>query len=131
MAKIIGLYEWLTSVEILGYIINAHAGVEPLQHNPGILRRIFLWEEDGEVKMGNTEAFMLHLGRRFDRKVSEGDAPTLHKLMRDLGESVSFHKKHAPRSPDGPKAGRYRQPEPDEWVINPSSRRTAPRPRTN
>jgi len=111
------LVDWLQRDEVLGYIINAYAGVDAVPSNPGIMRRVFLWEEGDEVKMGNAEAFVLHLGRQFGRNLKTGDASVLHWLLRELGESISSHKKREPPRANSPAAGRFRQPDPDEWVV--------------
>ena len=124
MDKKLGLYDWLRQNEVLGYIINAYAGIEPAPANHGVMRRVFLWEDAGEVKMGNTEAFILHLGRRFERKVKTHEASDLHKLLRDLGESITPHPRHARPQANGPQAGRFKQPEPDEWVVGRSKSET-------
>ena len=124
MDKQLGLYNWLRQDEILGYIINAHAGVEPAPTNPAVMRRVFLWEDSGEIKMGNTEAFILHLGSRFEREVKTHDASDLHKLLRDLGESITPHQRHSRPKADSPACGRFNQPEPDEWVVSRSKSET-------
>lgn len=109
---------WLRTDEILGYVINAYSGIEPISQDFGKMRRVFLWEEEGEVKMGNAEAFVLHLGRRFNRVVKAGETTLLHKLLRDLGDSIAPHKNgHAKPRPDSPKRGTFKQPVPDEWTI--------------
>lgn len=115
------LEQWLHQDDVLGYIVNAYQGVDAVPSRPGLMRRVFLWEEGHEVKMGNAEAFILHLGGRFGRSVRSGDASALHKLLRDLGEAIALHRKHEPRRADGPGAGRFRQPDPDEWVVRRST----------
>lgn len=120
MAKkkgIMPMHEWLRTDEVLGYIINSYHGVEPAPTNHRVMRRVFLWEEEGEVKMGNAEAFTLHLGRRFERKVSAQDASHIHQFLRDLGESITPHQRHEKPRTDGPRAGKFRQPDPDEWIV--------------
>ncbi|MDO8589840.1 MAG: hypothetical protein Q7R69_01030 [bacterium] len=117
MANEIGFYDWLGKGEVLGYIVDAYVGVDPVPGNPTVKRRVFIWEEDDDIKMGNSEAFVLHLGRRFERKVSAGYASSPHELLRALGEHVIPHKQHAMRRPDGPFAGRFKQPDPDEWTV--------------
>lgn len=115
----LGLNAWLRQDTVLGYIINAYVGVEPARTG-GVMRRMFVWEsEDGRVK-GNAEAFMIHLGKRFERKIGKWDASALHELLRDLGDSITPHPQHSPPQADSPRVGRFKQPEPDEWVIRPS-----------
>ncbi len=109
--------EWLRQDQVLGYIINAYAGVEPISAEMSKMRRVFLWEEGHEVKMGNAEAFMIHLGKRFDRETKAMDASELHRLLRDLGDSMTPHSKQAPRRANSPRAGQFRQPDPEEWVV--------------
>ena len=117
MAEEISLYNWLRLDHVLGYIVNAYEGIKPVPNKPSVMRRVFLWEEEGEVKMGNAEAFVLHLGRHFERRIAPIDASSLHELLRDLGDVINPHKSHNKPSPDGPYAGHFKQPDPDEWVI--------------
>jgi len=108
---------WMTQDGVLGYIINSYEGVEPVPNSPMVMRRIFLWEEDSVVKMGNTEAFVLHLGRKFGVETRPCDASQVHHILRDLGELILPHRKHESPRQNGPTAGRFRQPDPDEWVV--------------
>lgn len=109
--------QWFRSDEVLGYIINAYAGVDPCPTNPHIMRRVFLWEEKTEIRMGNAEAFVLHLNRRFKMRLKVSDASLIHELLRDLGEVISPHRQHSPRDENSPKVGKFKQPDPDEWVV--------------
>lgn len=108
---------WMTQDEVLGYIINSYEGVESVPNNPGVMRRIFLWEEDGDARMGNTEAFVLHLGRKFGLETRSCDACHIHQVLRDLGELIVPHRKHKSPRKDGPAVGRFKQPDPDEWTV--------------
>ncbi len=110
--------KWLTSPEILFYIIDSYAGIEePRDGRRGVGRRVFLWEEEGVIKMGNTEAFVEHLGRKYSRSLKTHYASVLHQTLRELGEPVATHAKHAPRRSDSPRCGRFTQPKPDAWVV--------------
>ena len=109
---------WMTRDDVLGYIINSYEGVAPVPDNPGVMRRVFLWEEDGNVRMGNTEAFVLHLGRKFGVETRPCDASQVHQILRDLGELIVPHRKHESPRKDGPTAGQFKQPDPDEWVVS-------------
>lgn len=82
------------------------------------MQRAPLWEEGDKVMMGNTEAFVLHLGRQFGVETTANHATHLHALMRGLGESIMPHKKHAAPDPESPRAGRFKQPSPEEWSIS-------------
>lgn len=113
----VGLFDWLRQDGILGYIINSYMGTGPVPKTPWILRRIFMWTEDDEIKQGNTEAFILHLGRRFERPIRASEASALHELMRDLGEIISSPRSHARPQKNSPNAGKFRQPSPEVWVI--------------
>lgn len=108
---------WMTRDDVLGYIINSYEGVEPVPNNHGVMRRIFLWEEDNDIKMGNTEAFVLHLGKKFGLETRPCEAYQIHHILRDLGELILPHRKHESPSKNGPTAGRFKQPDPDEWVV--------------
>lgn len=108
---------WLESNEVLGYIVNSYYGIDTVPNNPKVMRRIFLWEESGETKMGNTEAFVLHLGKKFGMETLSRDASEVHRILRDLGELIHPHRKHDRPCKDGPQAGRFKQPDPDEWVV--------------
>lgn len=114
----LSFHDWLRGNEVLGYVFNAYGGVEPVPSSPAVMRRVFIWEENSEIKMGNTEAFVLHLGRHFNRKTSPVDASLLHELFREYGASITPHKHHAVPRPDGPHAGHFKQPDPDEWSIS-------------
>lgn len=107
---------WTHRPEILSYVIDSYAGTEKPE-GQGASRRVFIWEDGAEIKMGNTEAFMLHLCAKFDLILTASSGASLHELLRELGECVQSHKEHAPRSLTGPSAGKFRQPEPDEWVV--------------
>jgi hypothetical protein len=61
---------------------------------------------------------MLHLGERFKRSINKWDASQLHELMRDLGDVITPHTKHEAPRPDSPRAGHFKQPAPEEWVIH-------------
>ena len=108
---------WMTQDEVLGCIVNSYEGVKPVPNSPRVLRRVFLWEENGDVKMGNTEAFVLHLGRKFGEETHPCDASQVHHILRDLGEMIVPHRKHESPRQNGPTAGRFKQPDPDEWVV--------------
>jgi hypothetical protein len=101
--------------EVLDYIIDSYAGTEP-HPKSGRERRLYLWEEEGEVHMGNTEAFVLHLGRRFRVEVNTFAASRVHAVLRELGERVNAYPEQ--RTVEGRKIGKFRQPEPEEWRIN-------------
>lgn len=106
---------WTHRPEILSYVIDSYAGVEKTD-STGLPRRVFIWEDGTEIKMGNTEAFMCHLAERFELIKTNGSVPALHQLLRDLGEQIATHAAHT-RSSEGPRAGRFKPSEPDEWVI--------------
>lgn len=115
----LSLYSWLRQDSVLGHIINAYEGIEPATSNPAVMRRIFLWEDEHNVYKGNAESFMAHLGVHFGRQMKRSETAALHELMRDLGESINTHRTHSQRSPDGPYAGNFKQPNPDFWVVRP------------
>jgi len=83
---------WMIRDDVLGYIINSYQGIEPVPSNPRVMRRVFLWEEESEIKMGNTEAFVLHLGKKFGQKTLSCDASEVHQILRDLGELIHPHR---------------------------------------
>ena len=108
---------FLDQYEVAGYIITSYAGVEAISSNSGIMRRVFEWHDGDTLMRGNTEAFVVHVGKKFGYALTKNQAPQIHAFLRDLGEIINPHAKHSTRSADGPSAGRFRQPDPDEWVI--------------
>jgi hypothetical protein len=97
------------------YVIECYAGVE---REPGTKpRRVFIWEDerDGEVYMGNCEAFLLHLKQKFALLLPLSAASQIHQLLRDLGETVYA----AAEDRASPRPGRrtFKQPEPDQWRL--------------
>lgn len=99
---------WIFRPEILDYIIDSYAGVEGR-------RRVFIWEDGDAIKMGNAEAFALHLADRFELLPDTGRASQIHGLLRELGEKVNSYPEK--RSKPTPGVGTFSQPEPEEWVI--------------
>ncbi|MFZ3020255.1 MAG: hypothetical protein WA051_01895 [Minisyncoccia bacterium] len=109
---------WIKADEVVGYIINAYAGIDESPNRPGRMRRVFLWEDGDEIKMGNAEAFVMHLGQKFGKKLKPADASAVHALLRELGESLTPHLRgHAKPSDTSSKIGRFKQPDPEEWVV--------------
>jgi hypothetical protein len=111
---------WIMRPEIIDYIIESYAGIE----RDGRPRRVFIWEEGAEVYMGNCEAFLQHLAKRFELVVTLSATSQIHELLRELGEQVlSSATDRAPRSPTP--VGRFKQPEPEQWLL---PRRPTPSP---
>jgi hypothetical protein len=107
-------HAWLHRPEILDYVIESYAGLDESPNGRG-KRRVFVWEKDGEILMGNCEAFVLHLREKFDLVICISATSALHALLRDLGENAK--KNHDTHEMHGQKAGTFTQPEPDEWVV--------------
>lgn len=104
---------WMKRPDILSYIIDCYAGLEPTEGG-GPSRRVFLWEDGSNVMMGNTEAFLQHLERQFELIPHRGGASMMHALLRELGEAAQQHKPHAPRGiADRP----YKSPDAEEWIV--------------
>ncbi len=114
----ISIKKWLTSEEILFYIIDSYAGTELPRSGRGRSRRVFLWEEDGVLKMGNTEAFLEHVSRRFHRHLKSHYASAIHQTLRELGEATVSHTTHETPRADSPRRGQFTQPAPDAWVVS-------------
>lgn len=104
---------WARRPEILNYIIDAYAGTEPCADSARS-RRVFIWQEGTEIKMGNTEAFLAHLQAKFGLILTASATSTIHSLLRELGEVAQAHKPHGPRIGAG---GKFKQPEPESWVV--------------
>lgn len=113
---------WARRPEILDYIIEAYAGTEPLPDSTRS-RRVFIWQEGAEIKMGNTEAFLAHLQARFNLILTASATSTIHSLLRELGEVAQAHKPHGPRIGAG---GKFKQPEPESWVVGVAPNPEAP-----
>lgn len=109
------LPRWTQRPDVLSYVINSYAGLDAVEDS-NVKRRVFIWEEETEIMMGNCEAFCDHLEERFGLiSVSSSD---VHALLRELGEHAQFHKAHPSRKiGEGPSAGRFKLPEPDKWVV--------------
>lgn len=107
---------WFLRPEILNYIIDSHAGVEERDTGHRVkARRVFIWvEPSGDVVIGNTQAFALHLREKF-QLLNTALASDIHQVMRDLGEVVD---------PDYPKTRaerkgktNWKEPAPDSKII--------------
>lgn len=114
---------WARRPEILDYIIEAYAGTEPLPDIANRSRRVFIWQEGEEILMGNTEAFLDHLRKKFNLILTASATSTIHSLLRELGESVQSHKQHGPKIGEG---GKFKQPEPESWVVGVAPNPEAP-----
>lgn len=105
------LPKWTLRPDVISYIIDAYAGTDEVPDSKR-KRRVFIWEDGDEIKMGNCEAFAIHLEAKFELiRVQPSD---LHAMLRELGEVVQAHKPHAPKTA---REVKYVPPEPDEWVI--------------
>jgi hypothetical protein len=106
-----GIPGWARRPDIISYVIDCYAGTDVVEGN-SVKRRVYVWEDGDEIKMGNTEAFAEHLEKKYELlRVSPS---ALHTMLRELGETVVLHKPHAPHIRRG--TG-YKTPDPDEWVI--------------
>lgn len=107
------LPRWTQRPDVLAYVIDCYAGTDTIGDGRK-KRRVFLWEDGDMIKMGNTEAFALHLAARYDLIINTALPATLHALLRALGEDVQLHKPHAPR---GIAKKAFKQPDAEEWVV--------------
>lgn len=112
---------WIFRPEIVSYIIDSYAGTEA-KEGISVKRRVFIWEESKDIKMGNCEAFVAHLARRYD--LLNPNPSDVHALLRDLGERVL---PETPGKQRRGKPGRFKQPDPDEWTIGKATD-TKPKP---
>jgi hypothetical protein len=105
-----------TRPEVVSYIIECYAGVDTI---PGMKksRRVFLWYlPNGEVHMGNIEAFTIHVGEKFGFiDVRPSDASNIHRILRELGERIQIHSPHSAKKRTN--TGQS-WPEPEEWVVS-------------
>ncbi len=113
---------WLEKPGVLGFIIDSYIGVQKPEKSGGPPRRIFKWEEeDGEsvrVVKGNAEAFTLQMGLKFGLTLKPENATMVHAILRELGEPAHDKKEgRAKRDTNSPRAGKFRQPDPDKWVV--------------
>ncbi len=108
---------WVRRPEIVDYVVECYAGAEAKPEGKGRPhgRRVFLWEEDGHVYMGNVEAFLLHLKARFDLVLCATATTAIHALLRELGETL-WVPLSARQSPT-PGAGSFVQPDPERWEV--------------
>jgi hypothetical protein len=103
---------WIQRPDIAEYIIDCYAGTE--QHGRGGPRRVFVWKTT-ESKMGNAEAFALHLIEKFGLiRTTRAVTVQICALLVELGERM---KPDTPKVATGLQTGRFREPEPEEWVI--------------
>lgn len=111
-----GLPKWTMRPDLVSYVVDAYAGTEPVEGQGGAkVRRVFIWEEpDGRIEMGNTEAFVIHLGARFGLPLAARDASHIHAMLRTMGERVLPEVKDRRRSD---RRTGWKQPEPDHWTI--------------
>ena len=94
-------------------MIESYAGIEKTDR--GANRRTFIWIEGDEIRMGNTEAFVLHLAEKFELILTTAKAADVHSLLRVLGERVLPVQEGKRRGATA--SGTFRQPEPEDWVI--------------
>lgn len=107
--------KWTLRPDLISYVVDSYAGVEP--NDTGQKRRVFLWEEaDGTISMGNCEAFVLHLGTRYELPLEPGGASLIHAMLREMGERV-LKARDTPRRRTGEKPGQFKQPEPEQWTV--------------
>jgi hypothetical protein len=108
------LPRWTQRPDVLEFIVDSYVGLDA-SGNGGPPRRVFIWEEGSEIVMGNCEAFSLHLRDKFGLlRVHPSD---VHALLRALGEQIHQYDRRAARNPSSPAAGRFKQPDPDKWVV--------------
>lgn len=112
------LVGWIVRDDVRNYIIEAYAGTEERRRK--CVRRVFLWEEDGTVMMGNVEAFALHLLAHFGISAHLATATSnIHRLLVELGECAGPHleDRSPPNFENGPYVGIWKQPEPESWEV--------------
>lgn len=78
---------WYERPEILAYLVNSYAGLEGR-------KRQFIWEQDGNIVIGNSRAFADHLSQKFGLNLSDRAWMAVHEALRALGEVVELHSKH-------------------------------------
>lgn len=103
------LARWTRRPDVIEYVIECYVGTEKQEGSKP--RRVFIWEDGNEIKMGNTTSFTAHCCERFG--LLRADPSEVHALLRALGETIAQHKPHGPRIG---KTG-WKAPEPDEWVV--------------
>lgn len=79
---------WARRPEVVEYVTAAYAGTESTEATHNAPRRVFLWETDSEVLMGNAQAFVEHLSQKFGFPLNKNSVSTLHKLLRGQGEQL-------------------------------------------
>lgn len=107
----------LCEVGITEFIMQSYVGIEK-SPDKGKLRRVFKWEENGTTMKGNVEAFVLHLGKRLEANIPTSAATIVHEILRSAGHPLyNMSGNRAKKDPNSPLAGRFRQPDPDQWAI--------------
>jgi hypothetical protein len=97
--------KWYERPEILSYIIDCYAGVDGK-------KRQFIWEEDGDILIGNSRAFTDHVSQRFHLSKTATAWSSVHEALRALGEVVVYHR---PRCRE--LGGRFHNQLPEKHVI--------------
>ena len=75
--------KWFERDAVVDYIIDCYAGVE---QGGGHVKRRFIWEQEGDVVLGNARAFGDHLSEKFELGSSKTLWMGVHKALRSLGE---------------------------------------------
>jgi hypothetical protein len=97
--------KWFEHKDVLSYIIDSYAGVDGR-------KRQFIWEEKGEILIGNSRAFTDHLNEKFDLHRTNTSWVALHAVLRALGEVVNGY---TPRS--HVRGGKFKNQEPEVHVL--------------
>lgn len=105
---------WYDRAPVFDYLVECYAGLEELPNAGFKQRRMFLWQADGEVRLGNIEAFAQHVLELFRLEVTERCVVVgLNQLLIDAGERVRQDPPHGPRQ----QFGVSHRPEPEYTVV--------------
>jgi hypothetical protein len=112
------IVDWKVRWDIISYVVDCYAGTEEkdgAKLNQFATRRMFLWQEGGEVRLGNIEAFTVHVQSKFDLYCVTARCLTtrINRVLLDMGERIYDSKTHA-----APQVfGLTKRPEPEYTVV--------------
>lgn len=77
--------KWFEQSDVLSHIIESYAGVDGN-------KRQFIWEDlSGDLLIGNSRAFSIHLSEKFGIRNTPTGWMGVHEALRAMGEIVSIH----------------------------------------
>lgn len=103
---------------MVSYVADCYAGTEEkhdTRQGQFATRRMFLWHELGEVRLGNIEAFTVHVQVKFELACVTARCiqTRINRVLLDMGERIHEGKSHA-----APQVfGLTKRPDPEYTVV--------------